>query len=155
MKRKSLAALVTTCALLFGAKSALAQENWTEGPVWQCDTYRTAPGQFETYIKWVRATTLPIFTEEKKQGLILDWKVFVQPPHDVNDWDVMFCSLYKNYAQALDYSKSDDDKDKAILAKQFKTADEQKQQEQIKVRLAMRKFLGTSYVREVNLRPLP
>lgn len=155
MRRTSFASLVTACAVLLGAQTAFAQENWTEGPVWGCGTYRTEPGQYQAYVKYLRATALPIAVEQKKQGLILDFKVFVQAPHDANDWDVMVCSLHANYAQALDYNKADDDKLKAIRAKQFKTADEQKQQELTKGRLEMRKFISQTYVREVNLRPLP
>jgi hypothetical protein len=155
MKRTKLASLLTACAVLLGAQTALAQENWTEGPVWGCGTYRSEPGQYQAYVKYLRATALPIAVEQKKQGLILDFKVFVQPPHDASDWDVMICSLHANYAQALDYNKADDDKLKAIRAKQFKTADEQKQQELTKARLEMRKFIAQTYVREVNLRPLP
>ncbi len=155
MRTKSLALLVTTGGLLLGAKSALAQENWTEGPVWGCSTYRTEPARFQAYIKYLRTNAVPIAAEQKKQGLILDWKVFVQAPHDAQDWDVMVCSLHANYAQALDYNKADDEKIKAIRAKQYKTADEAKQQELLKGRLEMRKFLGTNYTREVNLRPMP
>jgi hypothetical protein len=155
MNRKCFASLVTVCAVLLSARTVSAQENWTEGPVWGCGTYRTEPGQYQAYIKYLRATALPIAVEQKKQGLILDFKVFVQPPHDANDWDVMVCSLHANYAQALDYNKADDEKLKAIRAKQFKTGDEQKQQELTKGRLEMRKFIAQTYVREVTLRPLP
>jgi hypothetical protein len=155
MDRKSISTLVTLCAVLLGAQSVFAQENWTEGPVWGCGTYRSEPGQYQAYIKYLRANALPIAVEQKKQGLILDFKVFVQAPHDANDWDVMVCSLHANYAQALDYNKADDEKLKAIRAKQFKTPDEQKQQELTKGRLEMRKFIAQTYVREVNLRPMP
>ena len=155
MRTTSFAALVATCAFLFSAGSASAQENWTEGPVWGCSSYQTAPGQFQNYMKWLRGNYLPTATEAKKQGLILDFKVFVQPPHDANDWDVMVCTLHANYGKALDYNKADDDKAKAIQAKQWKTPDEQKQQELARPRLELRKFVGTSYVREVNLRPMP
>jgi hypothetical protein len=68
---------------------------------------------------------------------------------------VMICNLHASYGKALDYSKADDDKTKAILAKQWKTPDEQKQQEAAKPRLEMRKFVGTSYVQEVTLKPMP
>jgi hypothetical protein len=146
---------MATCALLLSVGKARAQENWTEGPVWGCTAYQTAPGQFQNYFKWLRTNALPIYTEEKKQGLILDIKFFVKAPHDANDWDVLVCILHSSYGQALDYNKGDDDKMKAILAKQWKTPDEQKQQEMTKPRLEMRRFLGTTYTREVTLRPMP
>ena len=50
MKRIGLAAV----ALALASLNAAAQEHWTEGPVWQCDAYRTSPGQFDAYLKYIR-----------------------------------------------------------------------------------------------------
>jgi hypothetical protein len=135
------------------ASAAVAQEHWTEGPVWQCDAYRTAPGQFDNYLKYIRKTVEPQNIEAKKQGLILDYKTFVKAPNDPQDYDVLFCTLYPNYGKALDYSQADEDKADAIAASHFATPDEDKQQEMIKPRLDMRTYLGTTYVREVTLKP--
>ncbi|HEU0223907.1 MAG TPA: hypothetical protein VFR29_00565, partial [Steroidobacteraceae bacterium] len=93
--------------------------------------------------------------EAKKQGLIVDYKAFVKPPRDENDYDVLFCTLYSSYGKAMDYNKGDDDKFDKISAAHWATADEDKQREQAAPRLDMRRYLGTSYVREVNLRPMP
>ena len=151
MKMKRIGLLAAVLALV--SVSAVAQEHWTEGPVWECSAYRTNPGMFDTYIKWIRAHSEPINLEAKKQGLILDYKTFVKPPRDANDYDVMFCTLYPNFGKALDYNKGDDDKFDAISAAHWATADDAKQQELASPRLEMRKFLGTDYVREVTLRP--
>jgi hypothetical protein len=151
MKATKAGLLAATMALV--SVSAAAQEHWTEGPVWECSSYRTNPGQFDTYIKWIRAHSEPINAEAKKQGLILDFKTFVKPPHDADDYDVMFCTLYSSYAQALDYNKGDDDKFDAISAAHWATADDNKQTELASPRLEMRKYLGTNYDREVTLRP--
>lgn len=64
----------------------------------------------------------------------------------------MICTLYPSYGKVLDYSKEDDDKQKAISAKHFKTSDEDKQQQTTAKRFEMRDFVGTVYVREVKLR---
>ena len=148
MTRVAFAAAAMLCAT-----AAVAQEHWTEGPVWECAAYRTSPGEFNNYMKYIRATVEPQNIEAKKQGLILDYKTFVKPPHDTNDYDVLFCTLYPNFGKALDYSKADEDKADAISAAHFKTADEDEQADMIKPRLDMRTYLGTTYVREVNLRP--
>lgn len=140
---------------LLASGAAVAQEHWTEGPVWECSAYRTNPGMFDTYLKWIRSHSEPINEEAKKQGLIIDYKAFVKPPRDENDYDVLFCTLYSSFGQALDYNKGDDDKFDKISAAHWATADEDKQREQSAPRLEMRRFLGTSYVREVNLRPMP
>ncbi|HEY7739513.1 MAG TPA: hypothetical protein VIB01_02745 [Steroidobacteraceae bacterium] len=140
---------------LLASGAAVAQEHWTEGPVWECSAYRTNPGMFDTYMKWIRSHSEPINEEAKKQGLIIDYKAFVKPPRDENDYDVLFCTLYSSFGQALDYNKGDDDKFDKISAAHWATTDEDKQREQSAPRLEMRRYLGTSYVREVNLRPMP
>ena len=149
MKRIGLAAAVLVCASV----PAVAQEHWTEGPVWACEAYRTSPGEFDAYMNYIRKDVEPQNIEAKKQGLILDYKAFVKAPNDDKDYDVLFCTLFSNFGKALDYSKEDEDKLDAIAAAHFATADEDKQREMIKHRLAMRTYLGTTYVREVTLRP--
>jgi hypothetical protein len=148
-KRIGLAAVLLACA----SAPAVAQEHWTEGPVWECSAYRTNPGMFDTYLKWIRAHSEPINAEAKKQGLILDFKTFVKAPKDANDYDVLFCTLYPNYAKALDFNQGDDDKFEAISEAHWATADDEKQRELTSPRLDMRKYLGTTHVREVTLRP--
>jgi hypothetical protein len=150
---KSTKAGLLAAAMALVSVSAAAQEHWTEGPVWECSSYRTVPGQFDTYLKWIRKHSEPINAEAKKQGLILDFKTFVKPPRDANDYDVMFCTLYPNFAKALDYNKGDDDKFDAISAAHWATPDDTKQTELSSPRLEMRKYIGTDYVREVTLRP--
>jgi hypothetical protein len=137
------------------AAAAAAQEHWTEGPVWECAAYRTNPGMFDTYMKWIRSHSEPINEEARKQGLILDYKSFVKAPGDENDYDVLFCTLYPSYGKALDYSKADDEAYEKISAAHWATADQDRQREQAAPRLEMRRFLGVTYVREVNLRPMP
>ena len=152
MKSKTVGLLAAAMALV--TVPAAAQEHWTEGPVWECSAYRTSPGQFDAYMKYIRGTVEPQTIEAKKQGLILDYKTFVKAPRDADDYDVMFCTLYPNFGKALDYSKDDDAKSDAIAAAHFATADEDKQEEAIKPRLEMRTYLGTTYDREVTLRPV-
>lgn len=150
---KTITSGLAAAALLFASSMAVAQEHWTEGPVWACEAYRTSPGQFDAYLEYIRAQVEPQNIEAKKQGLILDYKTFVHTRDSENDYDVLFCTLFSNFGKALDYNKTDDDKAKAISAAHFATADEDKQQEMIKPRLDMRTYMGTSYHREVTLRP--
>ena len=143
------------CYVLLLAPTVFAQEHWTEGPVWEVSFYRTKQGHFDDYMKYLRTHYLPQTAESKKQGLILDTKVFVKDPTSPNDWDVCIATLHSSYGKALDYSKEDEDKSDAIAAKHFKTEDEKKQDEQTTPRFEMRDFIGSQYVREVNLRPMP
>ena len=67
--------------------------------------------------------------EAKKQGLIQDWKVFVQERTNPNDWDIAVATLHSSYGRALDYSAADEAKWDAIQAETWKTADRDKQNE--------------------------
>jgi hypothetical protein len=149
MKRIGLAA----AALALVSVSAVAQEHWTEGPVWACNAFRTNPGQFDNYMKWLRSHALVTAAESKKQGLILDSKVFVKPLRDANDYDVLICNLHASYAKALDFSQENEAKSDAITAAHWGTANQDEQANKTAPRLEMRTFVGTTYVREVNLRP--
>jgi hypothetical protein len=144
---------LVAAAMAFVSVPVAAQEHWTEGPVWECSSYRTNPGQFDTYLNWIRAHSEPINAEAKKQGLILDFKTFVQPPRDADDYDVMFCTLFSSFGQALDFNPGDDAKFEAISAAHWGTADNKEQLAKSAPRLEMRKFIGSDYVREVTLRP--
>ncbi len=139
-------------SLLVGGVAA-AQDHWTEGPVWEVSFYRTAPGHFDEYLKYLRQNVLPQNEESKKQGLVLDQKIFVKAPTTPDDWDIAFATLHKNMA-TLDYNAETDKKGKAIAEKHFKTPDEDKQRDMIKPRLDWRTYLGTQLIREVNLKPM-
>ncbi|HEY4491351.1 MAG TPA: hypothetical protein VI958_05090 [Acidobacteriota bacterium] len=145
---------VSLLCCLFMAGIADAQEHWTEGPVWECGAYRTKDGQFDNYMNYLRENYLPQSAENKKQGLFLDSKIFVQSPTNPNDWDVLICTLYPSFGKAMDYNADDDAKAKATAEKHWKTADQQKQREMSANRFEMRTFLGVTHVREVTLRPM-
>ena len=153
MKKFVMSLLIVGSSL--GTAAALAQEHYTEGPVWAVNYLRTKPGKFDDYMKYLRSNYLPSASEAKKQGLILDTKILLNTPRDANDWDIAIATLYPSFGKALDFNQSDDDKRKAIAEKQFKTKDEAKQQEMTAPRFAMRDALGTRYLREVVLKPLP
>jgi hypothetical protein len=151
MKRLCLAAVLS---FLF-APAAMAQEHFTEGPVWGCGSYRTKQGHFDDYMEYLRENFLPQNQEAKAAGLVLDTKVYVHVPANPTEPDVLICSLTSSYGKALDYDAAMDAKSKDIAAKHFQTADEKKQREMSAQRFEFRDFLGQSYWREVNLKPMP
>jgi hypothetical protein len=78
------------------------QEHFTEGPVWRVQLIRVKPGQMDAYLTSLRQSTKPIIDEEKKQGMIVDYKVFFKSTqHGTEDWDLCIAVQYKNWA-ALD-----------------------------------------------------
>jgi hypothetical protein len=106
-------------------------------------------------MKYLRQNFLLQSQEGKKAGLALDQKIYMHVPANPTEPDVVLCTLHPSFAKALDYNAADDAKGKDIAAKHFKTADEQKQRDLAAKRFEFRDFLGTSYYREVNLKPLP
>jgi hypothetical protein len=139
--------------VLFSA-GAFAQEHYTEGNVRVVSFYRTKPGQFDNYMKYLRANFLPTQEEAKKQGLIVGYSILLNTPSSEDDWDVAVVSLHKSFGDALDYNQTDDDKWKAIQEKHYKTSDDEKMNEMTAKRFDMRSYVGTKYLREVNLKPL-
>jgi hypothetical protein len=74
----------------------------SEGPVWDLQFIRTRPNQKDAYLSSLKQNAKPIWDEEKRQGLILDYKVFNNlTQHDPQDWDIELAIQFRNFA-ALD-----------------------------------------------------
>ena len=140
--------------LVLSSAGVFAQENFTQGNVRVVSFYRTKPGQFDNYMKFLRANYLPTQEEAKKQGLIEGYSVMLSNPTSEDDWDVAIAVLYKSFADALDYNQGDDDKMKKIQEQHYKTSDKEKMDEMTAKRFDMRTYIGTRYLREVMLKPL-
>lgn len=85
--------------LLLLAPAVLAQEHYTEGPVWRVQLIRVKPTQFDAYLTSLRQSTKPLIEEQKRQGLIMDYKVFLkETKNSPEDWDICVAVEYKNHA---------------------------------------------------------
>ncbi len=94
---KRLYCLVAFVFLL--APAVLAQEHYTEGPVWRVQLIRVRPTGMDAYLTTLRQSTKPLLDEEKRQGTIVDYKVFFkETKHDPQDWDICVAVEYKNHA---------------------------------------------------------
>jgi len=148
-------ALLAAAAALF-TLPAPAQEHWTEGPVWVVSYYRTKPGKFDEYMRYLRGTAAVSLAESKREGLLLDSKVLVNSAiGGADDWDVALAELFPSYGKALDFNAADDAKSKALAEKRYKTPDQDKQREAIAPRFLLRDLVARKYFREVTLKPLP
>src|SRR6202040_2886651 len=88
--------------LLLLAPALLAQEHYTEGPLWRVQLIRVKPTQMDAYLTTLRQSTKPLIEEQKKQGIITDYKVFLkETKNSPEDWDICVAIQYKNHA-ALD-----------------------------------------------------
>jgi hypothetical protein len=111
---KKLIGLAIAFALV--APAVLAQESYTEGAVWRVELIRVKPNYVDTYLASLRKNTKPLMEEEKSQGLIVDYKIFLkETKNDPQDWDICVAIEYKNHAamDGLD-AKTDAIEDKIL-----------------------------------------
>ncbi len=88
--------------VLLVAPALLAQEHYTEGPIWRVSLVRVKPTQMDAYLTSLRQSSKPLLEEEKRQGVIVDFKFFLkESKNNPEDWDVCLAIEYKNHA-ALD-----------------------------------------------------
>src|ERR1700736_1025571 len=97
MTMKSFCRLVAFLLLL--APAVLAQEHYTEGPVWRVSLIRVKPTQMDAYLTSLRQSSKPILEEQKKSGMIMDYKLFLkETKNNPEDWDICLAIEYKNHA---------------------------------------------------------
>jgi hypothetical protein len=129
------------------APALLAQEHYTEGPVWRVQLIRVKPTQMDAYLTSLRQSTKPLLDEEKKQGMIVDYKVFFKATKaSPEDWDLAVAVEYKNHA-ALDglSAKGEAARDKVLGGKQ--------QSQQLgEKRVEMREIISSELLEEIYLK---
>ena len=148
--RKHILSTVLSCVLLMlflWAIPASAQEHYTEGPVWRVTLIRVKPNQMDAYLTTLRQSTKTLYDEEKRNGTILDYKVFLKETHDSpQDWDICIAIQYKNHA-AMDglAAKGEAARDKIMGGKQ--------QAQQLgEKRLEMREQVSSELLQEIFLK---
>jgi hypothetical protein len=137
---------VLACLLLFGAV-AVAQEHYTEGPVWRVTLVKVKPTQMDAYLSTLRQSTKPLLEEEKRAGAIVDYKVFLkETASGPQDWDVALAVEYKNHA-AMDglTAKGEAARDKIMGGKQ-------QAQQLAEKRVEMREVISSELLQEVLLK---
>ena len=133
--------------LLLFALQIGAQEHFTEGPVWRVTMIRVKPPQMDAYLTSLRQSTKPLLDEEKRQGMILDYKVFLKETQETpQDWDVAVAVLYKNHA-AMDglTAKAEAFRDKILGGKQ-------QAQQVAEKRTEIREVVGSQLFQEITLK---
>ena len=85
--------------LLLLAPAVLAQEHYTEGPVWRVSLVRVKPTAMDAYLTSLRQSSKPILDQEKRDGTIMDYKFFLkETKSNPEDWDVCLAVEFKNHA---------------------------------------------------------
>ena len=106
--------------LLLFTPALFAQEHYTEGPIWRVQLIRVKPTHFDEYLTSLRQSTKPLIEEQKRNGTIMDYKIFLkETKHNPDDWDICVAIEYKNHA-AMDglAAKGEAARDKILGGKQ-------------------------------------
>jgi hypothetical protein len=142
--KKVLFAAVLAC--LF-SPALFAQENYTEGPVWRVSLIRVKPNHMDEYLTSLRQVSKPFIEEEKRQGLVVDYKIFIkETQNNPQDWDLCLAVQYKNYA-AMDGlgGKMEAIRDKVLGGKQEAHQLGEKREE-------IREIISNELLREIYLK---
>jgi hypothetical protein len=126
------------------AKGSSAPYN--EGPVWTVTMIKTKTGLADEYLKQITGTVKPVYEEEKKEKIILDYKILNGEAASPQDFNILILVEYPNWA-AFDHLR---DRMDPIVEKVMGSQD-QRRDAAVK-RLDIREILGTKTMREITLK---
>jgi hypothetical protein len=119
---------------------------YTEGTVWTVTMIKTKAGLGDDYFRQISQSVKPVYEEEKKQKIILDYKILSGDAVGAQDFNILIMVQYPNMA-ALDGLR---DKMDPIVEKVMGSED-QRRATAVK-RLDIREILGTKTMREITLK---
>ncbi|HEY7001747.1 MAG TPA: hypothetical protein VH330_08385 [Candidatus Udaeobacter sp.] len=119
---------------------------YDEGPVWTLTMIKTKSGLSDEYLKQITKTVKPVYDEEKKQKIILDYKILSGEPSGPQDFNILILVEYPNWA-AFDNLR---DKMDPIVEKVM--GNEEQRLTTATKRLDIREILGTKTMREITLK---
>jgi len=142
----SLLVALTSFAEPNAANTRGSSAPYNEGTVWTLTMIKTKTGLADEYLKQITGTVKPVYDEEKKQKIILDYKILNGEASGPQDFNILILVEYPNWA-ALDNLR---DKMDPIVEKVMGT-EEQRLATATK-RLDIREILGTKTMREITLK---
>jgi hypothetical protein len=119
---------------------------YVEGTVWTLTMIKTKTGMDDDYFRQISGTVKPIYDEEKKQRIILDYKIMMGDVHNRDEANIIILVQYPNMA-ALDGLR---DKMEPLMEKVM-GGEDQRRAMAVK-RLDIREILGTRTMREITLK---
>src|SRR5437763_12222365 len=119
---------------------------YNEGSVWALTMIKTKTGLADEYIRQITGTVKPVYDEEKKQKVILDYKILNGEASNPHDFNILILVEYPNWA-AFDTLRNKMD---PVVAKVM--GSEEQQKELAVKRLDVREILGTKTMREITLK---
>jgi hypothetical protein len=127
--------------------SAFAQVNrpYHNGSVWTLSFIRMKPGMEPAYLNYLAGQWKANQEAEKKEGLILSYKVLSVEGHTSSEWNLMLMTEYKDLASL----EAGEEKSDALAQKMIGT--DEKQMQGYKERSENREVIGNRLAREVVL----
>jgi hypothetical protein len=112
------------------------------------------PGKTSEFTTFLRTHSVPIFEEQKKQGLIVNYGYFTKPGTEgPGDWDLGVVITYRSYADAVDFDAERSAKFDAIGLAHYGTAEARtKANDSLN---GMRTVTSSMLVRAVTFNPMP
>jgi hypothetical protein len=119
---------------------------YTEGSVWEITLVRSKPGMGDEYLKGLAKNLKASLEEQKKQGIIISYKILLGDASTPTDFNIINLVEYKNMA-ALDNLREKTD---PIAAKII--GGEQQVREGALKRAELREIIGNKTMREITLK---
>jgi hypothetical protein len=102
MMKRALGALAGLFAFVaVSGVSLAADQPYQDGPVTVVSSIRTLPGMHDTYLRFLATTYRTNMEAAKKEGIILDYRVYETSPRSPDEPNLYLTVTYKNMA-ALD-----------------------------------------------------
>jgi hypothetical protein len=144
MKTRALGALAGLFAFIaVTGVSVAADQPYQDGPVTMVSSIRTLPGMHDTYLRFLATTYRTNMEAAKKEGIILDYRVYETSPRSPDEPNVYLTVTYKNMA-AFDGL---DERMEPIMQRSF--GDEAARSAAAIDREKMRRQVGQEMIREV------
>jgi hypothetical protein len=120
--------------------------SYVEGSVWVMTFVKTKSGLSDEYLKSIAGSLKPIYEEEKKQKIILDYRILTGDSVGDRDFNFIIMVEYPNMA-ALEGSR---ERTEPIIDKIMGPADQRR--DTAAKRLDLREILATKTMREIWLK---
>lgn len=119
---------------------------YSEGSVWQITMVKAKAGMTDDYIKNLAKNYKAVMEEEKKQNLVLSYKILLGDASTAEDYNMLLMVEYKNMA-ALDGLRDKADP----ITQKIAGSEDQRRDASIK-RADIREILGSKTMREITLK---
>jgi len=126
----------------------------TPGNVSRVTYLDVLPGKTNDFTTFIRTHSMPLFEEQKKQGLIVSYGYFTKPTTEgPGDWDVGLVVTYKTYADMIDFSAERNAKFDAISLAHYGSVEARTKAGDLQNEL--RTVVKTELVRGLTFNPMP